>query len=194
MTEIKCIVVGDGYVGKTCLLVAYTSDVYSQHNFLPLFNSFYANVTVNGDSLNLHLMDTPGLEEYDRLRSICYTNVDVVQICFSLENQSSFDSIHAKWYPEVRHHCPTAPIILVGTQLDLRDNKDTVEKLSRKMLPLITNEQGLALAKKIGAVKYVECSARTRNGIKTVFDETISAVLCDPPAKKPKSRSCCRLL
>uniref|UniRef100_S4RX38 Uncharacterized protein n=1 Tax=Petromyzon marinus TaxID=7757 RepID=S4RX38_PETMA len=179
-------------VGKTCLLATYTTNVYSQQNFLPLFNSFLANVTVNGDPLNLQLIDTPGIEEYDRLRSICYTNADVVQICFSLDNQFSFDSIPGKWYPEVRHHCPTAPIILVGTKLDLRDNKDAVEKLGQQKLPLITYKQGLALAKKIGSVKYVECSALTQYGLKTVFDETINAVLCPPPAKKRKKK--CQLL
>lgn len=56
----------------------------------------------------------------------------------------------AKWFPEVRHHCPSTPIILVGTKLDLRDDKDTIEKLKEKKLAPITYPQGLALAKEIG--------------------------------------------
>lgn len=56
----------------------------------------------------------------------------------------------AQWYPEVRHHCPSTPIILVGTKLDLRDDKDTIEKLKEKKLAPITYPQGLALAKEIG--------------------------------------------
>lgn len=55
-----------------------------------------------------------------------------------------------QWYPEVRHHCPNTPIILVGTKLDLRDDKDTVEKLKEKKLAPITYPQGLAMAKEIG--------------------------------------------
>lgn len=54
-----------------------------------------------------------------------------------------------QWYPEVRHHCPNTPIILVGTKLDLRDDKDTVEKLKEKKLNPITYPQGLAMAKEI---------------------------------------------
>lgn len=59
-------------------------------------------------------------------------------------------SSRAQWYPEVRHHCPSTPIILVGTKLDLRDDKETIEKLKEKKLAPITYPQGLALAKEIG--------------------------------------------
>lgn len=57
-----------------------------------------------------------------------------------------------QWYPEVRHHCPNTPIILVGTKLDLRDDKDTIEKLKEKKLTPITYPQGLAMAKEIGKI------------------------------------------
>ncbi|CAH2291822.1 ras-related C3 botulinum toxin substrate 3 [Pelobates cultripes] len=88
------------------------------------------------------------------------------------------------WYPEVRHHCPNTPIILVGTKLDLRDDKDTIERLRDKRLSPITYPQGLAMAREIGSVKYLECSALTQRGLKTVFDEAIRAVLCPPPVKR----------
>lgn len=58
--------------------------------------------------------------------------------------------VSVQWYPEVRHHCPNTPIILVGTKLDLRDDKDTIEKLKEKKLAPITYPQGLAMAKEIG--------------------------------------------
>lgn len=54
-----------------------------------------------------------------------------------------------QWYPEVRHHCPNTPIILVGTKLDLRDDKDTIEKLKEKKLSPIIYPQGLSMAKEI---------------------------------------------
>jgi GTPase SAR1 family protein len=47
----------------------------------------------------------------------------------------------AQWYPEVRHHCPSTPIILVGTKLDLREDKETIEKLKDKKLAPITYPQ-----------------------------------------------------
>lgn len=59
-----------------------------------------------------------------------------------------------QWYPEVRHHCPNTPIILVGTKLDLRDDKDTIEKLKEKKLNPIIYPQGLAMAKEISQCSH----------------------------------------
>jgi hypothetical protein len=44
-----------------------------------------------------------------------------------------------------------------------------------RMAP-IQYSQGVAMCKDIGAVKYLECSALTQKGLKTVFDEAIRAV------------------
>ena len=66
---------------------------------------------------------------------------DVFLICFSLVNPASFENVRAKWYPEVRHHCNNVPIILVGTKLDLREDKETIEKLKDKRLAPITYPQ-----------------------------------------------------
>ena len=66
---------------------------------------------------------------------------DVFLICFSLVNPASFENVRAKWYPEVRHHCPNVPIILVGTKLDLREDRETIEKLKEKRLAPITYPQ-----------------------------------------------------
>ena len=55
-----------------------------------------------------------------------------------------------QWFPEVNHHCPNTPIILVGTKLDLREDKETCDKLRDKKLSPITYPHGLAMAKEIG--------------------------------------------
>ncbi|TVC15234.1 Ras-related C3 botulinum toxin substrate 1 [Bagarius yarrelli] len=75
-----------------------------------------------------------------------------------LRNVFQLFEVLRKWYPEVRHHCPSTPIILVGTKLDLRDEKDTIEKLKEKKLAPITYPQGLALAKEIGSKSGNICS------------------------------------
>ena len=85
--------------------------------------------------------------------------------------------IFVKWIPEVRHHCPRTPVILVGTKLDLRDDSTAIAKLKEKLQEPITAADGEELAKEIQAVKYFECSALTQTGVRQVFDEAIRAVL-----------------
>jgi GTPase SAR1 family protein len=69
-----------------------------------------------------------------------------------------------QWVPEISHHAPNVPVILVGTKLDLREDRDTIEKLREKRMAPTTYQQGLQMAKDIGAVKYLECSALTQKG------------------------------
>lgn len=78
------------------------------------------------------------------------------------------------------------PIIIVGTQTDLRNDDVILQRLHRQKLSPITQEQGEKLAKELRAVKYVECSALTQRGLKTVFDEAIVAALEPPVIKKSK--------
>ena len=99
-----------------------------------------------------------------------------------------------QWYPEVSHHCPNTPIILVGTKMDLRDDKETMDKLKEKKLSPISYPQGLQMMKEINAVKYLECSALTQKGLKTVFDDAIRAVLQPTKDKNKKKKGGCTML
>lgn len=75
---------------------------------------------VDSIQVSLGLWDTAGQEDYDRLRPLSYPQTDVFLICFSIASPSSFENVTSKWYPEIKHHCPDAPIILVGKfKLDL---------------------------------------------------------------------------
>jgi len=191
MENVKIVVVGDGAVGKTCLLMAYTQKTFPKEYVPTVFDNYSANVNVAGKTIALSLWDTAGQEDYDRLRPLSYPATDVFILCFSVVNETSYQNIKTKWHPEVLHHCPTAKMLLVGTKSDLRDDAETIDNLRERGLEPITVEQGDTLANEIRAFKYMECSALTRDGLKEVFDDAIKAkVLKGDKGGKKKKRDC----
>ena len=137
------------------------------------FDNYSASVMVDGKPISLGLWDTAGQEDYDRLRPLSYPQTDVFLICFSIVSPPSFDNVKAKWFPEIEHHAPNVPIILVGTKLDLREDKGTMDALRSKRMESVSYEQALVVSKEIRAHKYLECSALTQRNLKSVFDEAI---------------------
>ncbi|XP_022924269.1 rac-like GTP-binding protein 5 [Cucurbita moschata] len=183
---IKCVMVGDGAVGKTCLLISYTSNTFPTDYVPTVFDNFSANVLVNGQSVNLGLWDTAGQEDYSRLRPLSYRGADVFLLAFSLISRASFENISKKWIPELRHYAPSVPIILVGTKLDLRDNEQFL--LDYPGACTISTKQGEELKKLIGAVAFIECSSKTQQNVKAVFDAAVKVVLQPPKPKRPKRK------
>jgi Ras-related C3 botulinum toxin substrate 1 len=149
---------------------------------------------VDGKPISLGLWDTAGQEDYDRLRPLSYPQTDVFLICFSIVSPPSFDNVKAKWHPEIDHHAPNIPIILVGTKLDLREDGATLESLRSKRMEPVSYEQALVCAKEIRAYKYLECSALTQRNLKSVFDEAIRAVLNPRPQASSKPKKKCTIL
>ena len=186
MQAIKCVIVGDGAVGKTCAVITYATNVFPDSYVPTVFDNYSANIMVDGRPINLGLVDTAGQSDYDILRPISYPQTDVFIVAYSIESQSSFESVTEKWIPEIRHHCPNVPFILVGMKEDLRNDAATIEKLKQSNKTMISYAMGIRLAKTLGAVKFCECSALMRE-VKTVFDEVIRAAI-QPHAPRSKSR------
>uniref|UniRef100_A0A914DXI5 Uncharacterized protein n=1 Tax=Acrobeloides nanus TaxID=290746 RepID=A0A914DXI5_9BILA len=184
--QIKCVVVGDGTVGKTCMLISYTTDSFPREYVPTVFDNYSAQMTVDNQVVNLGLWDTAGQEDYDRLRPLSYPNTDVFVLCFSTVQPVSFDNISTKWVPEIRKCCPNAPILLVGTKLDLRDDPETIRNLQAEGKSPVTKSHGQKCANRIKAVKYLECSALTQHGLSDVFHEAVRAVISPKPAKSKK--------
>ncbi|KAJ4892325.1 Rac-like GTP-binding protein ARAC9 [Raphanus sativus] len=184
-TFIKCVTVGDGAVGKTCLLISYTSNTFPTDYVPTVFDNFSANVLVDGKTVNLGLWDTAGQEDYNRLRPLSYRAADVFILAFSLISRPSFENIAKKWVPELRHYAPNVPIVLVGTKLDLREDKKF--PMNYPGACTVSTEQGQELRKEIGALAYIECSSKTQQNVKAVFDAAIKVVL-QPPSKTKKQK------
>lgn len=146
---------------------------------------------VDGKPVNVGLWDTAGQEDYDRLRPLSYPQTDVFLICFSIISPYSFDNVKSKWWPEIQHHAPNVPIILVGTKSDLRSDPNMLQQLQAKGLAVISKDQAEGRAREINAKTYMECSALTQEGLKAVFDSAIQAAINKP---KPKPKGKCSII
>ena len=104
--------------------------------------------------------------------------------------QKSLYNVEEIWVPEIQHYCPNVPFILVGTQIDLREDFETLKHLQNNKEKVITPEIGEKLANKLGAKKYLECSALTQKGVNEVFNEAIIATL-EAPKKRANNKCCC---
>ncbi|XP_055958046.1 rho-related GTP-binding protein RhoA-D-like [Patella vulgata] len=171
----KMVVVGDGAVGKSSLLLRFSSNEYRDDIYQPtVMETDVICLELDNKEVRLTVFDTSGQREYDRLRPLAYNSNDVVIICFSLDNPGSLENVVRDWNPEIRHFCGKIPKILVGNKLDLRDGE---EYILQNKDGCVTYQQGSDVADKIGAVGYIECSAKNNIGVKNVFYTAIRASL-----------------
>ncbi|XP_053463484.1 rho-related GTP-binding protein RhoU isoform X2 [Nycticebus coucang] len=158
---VKCVLVGDGAVGKTSLVVSYTTNGYPTEYIPTAFDNFSAVVSVDGRPVRLQLCDTAG------------------------------QNVSEKWVPEIRCHCPKAPIVLVGTQSDLREDVKVLIELDKCREKPVPEEAAKLCAEEIKAASYIECSALTQKNLKEVFDAAIVAGIqySDTQQQPNKSKS-----
>uniref|UniRef100_A0A182WAE3 Uncharacterized protein n=1 Tax=Anopheles minimus TaxID=112268 RepID=A0A182WAE3_9DIPT len=110
--------------------------------------------------VELALWDTAGQEDYDRLRPLSYPDTDVILMCFSVDSPDSLENIPEKWTPE---------------------------ELAKMKQEPVKPQEGRAMAEKINAFAYLECSAKSKEGVREVFETATRAAL---QVKKKKKSKC----
>ncbi|EGG25293.1 hypothetical protein DFA_03542 [Cavenderia fasciculata] len=175
MRSIKCVLVGDSGVGKTCILISYTTNTFPDEYIPTVIDVTSVVIMQDNNAYTLELWDSAGHQDYDGLRPLSYPNTDVFFVCFSITSPSSFDYVSEKWIPEIQTTYKI-PILLVGNKLDLRDDKQTIDRLANRNLAPITFEQGMVKAQSINNCQYFECSAKTQKGLHTIFDQAVTIV------------------
>ncbi|XP_070507591.1 cell division control protein 42 homolog [Chironomus tepperi] len=184
MDTINIVIIGDGTVGKTCLLHCYSNETFLESYVPTVYDKEDFDVMLNGKNYVLKLIDTAGQEDYERVRRLFYKDAKAFILCYGIENHASFNNIYNKWMPELKQidNWPI-PFILVGTKIDLRDDP-TYRK------PLITTEEGEGLAQRICANRFIECSAKKNVHIKDTIEEALRASFNGPIVENKKKDSC----
>lgn len=175
--SVKVVLVGDGGCGKTSLLMAFGIGAFPERYSPTVFERHNVNLQMKGKPVCLQIWDTAGQDDYDRLRPLFYPNASVLLLCFDVTSPNSFENIFNRWYPEVTHFCKGVPIIVVGCKTDLRKDQTQVNKLRRDVLEPVTYHKGQEMARSVGAVAYLECSALLHDNVHAVFQEAVEVAL-----------------
>ncbi|KAI6709073.1 hypothetical protein PZA11_000394 [Diplocarpon coronariae] len=186
----KIVVVGDGGCGKTCLLISYSQGYFPEKYVPTVFENYitYPSHPASGKTVELALWDTAGQEEYDRLRPLSYPETDLLFVCFAIDCPNSLDNVMDKWYPEVLHFCPYTPLVLVGLKSDLRTKRTCIDLLKTQGLTPVTREQGMGVARKMGA-QYMECSSKEMTGVEEIFMDAINTVVANDKSNQQQPQS-----
>jgi small GTP-binding protein len=186
MRDVKCVLVGDPAVGKSGLCMAFRFGDLGTGYVSTVVENFAVRTTIRREEINFRIWDTPGLQEYAHLRPVSYSETDVILICFSLMFPASLGNVRELWLPEIRTHCPSTPVVLVGLQSDVREyavEHPNGEWRSDGVEP-VASKAGAAMARAIHAHAYVECSAMTESSVREVFAQALRAV---PPPRSRRS-------
>lgn len=120
-------------------------------------------------------------------------------LCYSVDSKDSLENVESKWVGEIADNCPGVKLVLVALKCDLREqSEDDAEDGPapqhdgpREKLPAITYDQGLEVAKRINASRYLECSAMRNRGVNEAFTEAARVAL---GVRKDREESKCVIM
>lgn len=173
--------------GKTCLLLSHAEGQCPGEYVPSIVDVFDMRSVVDGVHVLLQFYEVQGGDDYARLRPNIYALASVFICIFSVEYQASYEALENEFFTELQQHAPNIPIILVATKIDLRESAEVVERMRDKTgHGPFTYEDGVALAEKLHAVKYIEICSKRLQGVTETFEEAIRAVLVSRRAPKRK--------
>lgn len=133
-------------------------------------------------------------------------DTDLIMLCYSVDSKDSLENVESKWVGEIADNCPGVKLVLVALKCDLREGSDDEEEGSAAAAPapaptegadangqrekkaMIGYEQGLEVARRINALRYLECSAMRNRGVNEAFTEAARVALS---VKKDKEDNKC---
>jgi Rho family protein len=128
-------------------------------------------------------------------------DTDLIMLCYAVDSKDSLENVESKWVGEIADNCPGVKLVLVALKCDLREASDDDDDANRadadggaaearphEKKPTINYEQGLEVARRINALRYLECSAMRNRGVNEAFTEAARVALS---VKKEREDSKC---
>lgn len=180
----KVVLVGETGVGKTSIINRFIKKTFTEI-MEPTIAGAQATVLVESESrgeMELDIWDTAGQERYRSVVGVFFRNAAAVVLVYDVSKKHSFDEL-LFWAETVRQSCDTHVLIYIaGNKIDEEHRE-------------VTEQEARLFAQSIKAHSYVECSAKTGDGVVSLFERIINdpGLRCDTetPAPPPSQSSCC---
>lgn len=126
-TLLKVVILGDGGVGKSCLMNRFVHNRFDEGSFHTIGVEFLnRDVTIGGETYTLQIWDTAGQERFKSLRTPFYRGSDICLLTFALDDRASFEHLPL-WRSEFLHYADVQdeppnrafPFLVVGNKADL---------------------------------------------------------------------------
>ena len=192
---VKLLLIGESSVGKSCLLLRFSEDKFTD-DFLPTIGIDFKvrHTTINDRKVKLQVWDTAGQEKFRTITKAYYRGAQGILLVFDVTNIDSFEKVE-NWMTSIQENT-TDPvtIYLVGNKCDVpfpekRDEGEEEAEEEKKERPVrrITQEQAQELAREKN-VEYFETSARDGTNVESTFLRLAGAVLEKMPAQERKEQ------
>lgn len=161
----KVVLLGEGRVGKTSLVLRYVNNVFSENQQTTIQASFLSKRLALGDTtVNLAIWDTAGQERFHALGPIYYRDADGALLVYDTTDRDSFAKVKM-WVQELRKMVgPDIVLCIAGNKIDLAKDR------------AVDHEQAEEYAQSVGALHCLT-SARNGKGIDDTFLSITKAML-----------------
>ena len=173
MPKYKLIFLGDQYVGKSCIINSFVNDTFTEEYIATIGLDFQnkEDYQIDNQDIHLSLYDMSGLEKYRTLIPLYVKNADIFLLVYDVTSKDSFTHLSnwLKIFTDNEIDIKDKIFAVVGNKTDLNDRRE------------VNAEEGENYAKEHDFI-FLEVSAKTRDGIKNLFDVILKEML----KKKPK--------
>lgn len=165
----KLLLIGDSGVGKSSLLLRFTSDSFDDLSPTIGVDFKLKFMTVGGKRIKLTIWDTAGQERFRTLTSSYYRGAQGIILVYDVTRRQTFTNLSDIWAKEADQHSTNQDCIkmLVGNKVDREDER------------VVSKKEGIDLARQLGAL-FLECSAKTRINVENCFEELVLKILDTP--------------
>jgi len=153
----KLLLIGDSGVGKSCLLLRFADDTYTESYISTIGVDFkIRTIELDGKTIKLQIWDTAGQERFRTITSSYYRGAHGIIVVYDVTDNESFNNVK-QWLHEIdRYACENVNKLLVGNKSDLTAKR------------VVSTEQGKEFAESLG-IEFLETSAKVSTNVEQAF-------------------------